>query len=154
MSIMRTYSVWHWVENTDVSYSLAAFGLWSDAECAIGIIVGCLPVMPKFLQHIGPKISARWSKPTNILGYSPRSSTRTSKTDTLAKIKSPFAKYRAGLGTRESIDDPYSQLHGEYYTLNGFEASQLPANMPRTLTKSPVLDATMRDDLEVGHLGS
>ncbi len=33
-------------------------GLWADAELSIGIVISCLPVIPRFFQHIGPKLSS------------------------------------------------------------------------------------------------
>ena len=33
-------------------------GLWSAAEFSTGIIISCLPVIPRFFQHIGPKLSS------------------------------------------------------------------------------------------------
>ena len=31
-------------------------GIWAWAEMAVGIIVSCLPIMPKFFQHFNPKV--------------------------------------------------------------------------------------------------
>ena len=37
---------------------MVQMGLWTYAELATGVIVSCLPVIPKFFQHVGPRISA------------------------------------------------------------------------------------------------
>ncbi len=37
---------------------MVQMGLWTYAELATGVVVSCLPVIPKFFQHIGPRISA------------------------------------------------------------------------------------------------
>ncbi len=37
---------------------MAQMGFWSYAELATGVIISCLPVIPKFFQHVGPRISA------------------------------------------------------------------------------------------------
>lgn len=31
-------------------------GLWTWAELTTGILVSCLPVVPRFFQHVGPKL--------------------------------------------------------------------------------------------------
>ncbi|MCJ1471167.1 hypothetical protein MMC07_009815, partial [Pseudocyphellaria aurata] len=43
----------------DVTYDLVPLLLLSDAEVAIGIICGCMPVTPRFLRHFFPIIKAR-----------------------------------------------------------------------------------------------
>ena len=53
---MRTYYSYQVPKSFDKSYNLELMGLWGWAELAIGIIVGCLPVTPKFFQHVGPKV--------------------------------------------------------------------------------------------------
>lgn len=151
MSIMRTYYTWQIARSPDKSYFFAAFGLWSDAEFAVGIIIGCFPVMPKFFQHVGPKVSEVFSfrsRSTSTSGNDPRNRSKTLNTDVVAKTINPFAKYRTGSSTFEFSNDPYAQLHGEYYTLDGLERPQSQA----TLVAGPGV-ATRRDDLEYGHPG-
>ena len=41
----------------DVSYNLALMGFWTFAELSAGIVCACLPVLPKFFQTIGPKVT-------------------------------------------------------------------------------------------------
>ncbi|MCJ1396234.1 hypothetical protein MMC18_009123 [Xylographa bjoerkii] len=45
-------------------------GLWSIAEIAVGIIVGCLPVLPRFFRHFVPKRSPPLSDSETLLNSS------------------------------------------------------------------------------------
>ena len=58
MSIMRTYYTFRIVQSPDVSYNTIVLGMWISAEVAAGMLVYCLPIMPKFFQHYGSKIYA------------------------------------------------------------------------------------------------
>ena len=57
-STLRTYYTWKIVTSPDVTYHMVQMGLWTYAELATGVIVSCLPVIPKFFQHVGPRILA------------------------------------------------------------------------------------------------
>ena len=155
MSIKRSYHVWQTYESSDKSYRLAGFNLWSDAEFAIGIIIGCFPVMPRFVQHVGPKVSEALSfrsKSTHNTGHDPRNRSKTSKTAAAGKSKNPFAKYRVGSGICESYNDAYAQPHGEYYTLDELETSRAQTETTSPPSQAPgMVAATRRDDSEYGH---
>lgn len=147
-SIMRTYSAWRFVESPDISYELGRFGLWSTAELAVGIITGCLPTMPKFVQHVGLKLHGAFS----TTGSTPASdSSKTFASTTLTRIKTPFGKHSTGLGTSDADTSPYaSQPHGKYCMLDELGASQHQENrdpIPRPSGGA----ATRRDYLEYEH---
>lgn len=156
MSIMRTYFIWQLAESSDKSYMLAAFGLWSDAELSAGLFIGCCPVMPRFFQHVRPKISEAFSfspKSVSNLSHHPKGRSNTPTMNSRA-LKKPSPRYRFEVVFTESETDPYTQLHAEYYTLDESEASQrqaisasAPAQVPDAGT------ATRRGDLEYGHQG-
>lgn len=55
---MRTYYTWELALSPDVTHNLALMGLWTYAEIAIGIIISCTPIFPRFYQEFGPKIYA------------------------------------------------------------------------------------------------
>ncbi|KAI9794021.1 MAG: hypothetical protein M1816_006646 [Peltula sp. TS41687] len=57
-SIVRLYLSVEFLHDPDVMYNLGPLGLWTFAEIAIGILVGCLPVLPRFVQHIGSQIKS------------------------------------------------------------------------------------------------
>ena len=150
-SIMRTYSTWRFVESPDKNYELGRFGLWSTAELPVAIITGCLPVLPRFVQHVGPKLHSVFSTtPSTPV----TSSTKTFSSTALTKIKTPFGKHSTGLSTPDADIYPYaSQPHGEYRMLDEFGAAQRQAGRD-PIPASGRGAAARRDDLEYGHQGS
>ena len=157
-SILRTYYTWRTVESPDTSWELVPMGYWTWAELATGIIVGCLPTLPKFFQHIGSKIYGSVSGSGPGRGSRPgidTPGTDTSKKSVLAKIKRPFAKYGVGPNVSELWNDPYgprTQLHDEYLTLDGFDPSLPKATIFSATAENPGPGAaTAREDLEYGH---
>lgn len=152
---MRTYYTWQLSYSPDKSYLMAVCGLWTDAELSVGIIVGCFPVMPKFFQHVRPKVYEAfsfWSKSTDTLCQDPKGRSKTSRADGLTQIKNPFAKYKIGLSVLKACDDPYAQLHGDYHTLDVSGASQREAATAFDPIQIPNAGiATRREDLEHGH---
>ena len=155
MSIVRTYYSWQLAASPDKSYLLAVCGLWSSAELSVGVLIGCFPIMPKFFQHIGPKISEALPfrpKAVKENGGNPGHRSMTPEIHILTKNKNPFAKYNVGSSVVESCNDPYTQLHGDHHTWNRSEACQ-----PQAATElAPILVpgaevATRRGDLEYGH---
>ncbi|ERF70422.1 hypothetical protein EPUS_04700 [Endocarpon pusillum Z07020] len=54
-SIMRTYYTWKVLKSPDVSYNVIIMGYWTIAEITTGIVVSCLPVMPKLFHHYTSK---------------------------------------------------------------------------------------------------
>ena len=149
-SIMRTYYTWQFVDSSDKSHEFGRFGLWSAAELAVGIITGCLPVMPKFIQHIGSKFHTMFSTqsmPASNSGHDPRS--RPFNFTTFTSIKSPFINRSTGLSTSDADTHPYAQPHGEYCMLDEFGASQHQKGC--NLIPTPGGGATTKqDDLEYG----
>ena len=158
MSIVRTYYTWQLAVSPDRSYLLAAHGLCSDAELSVGVLIGCFPIMPKFFQHIGPKLSEALSfrsKTTSNNGDNLGHRSMTTETHTLAKIGNPVTKLQVRSGVVESCNDPYAQVHGERYAWNGSEASQLQAVTELIPIQVPVAKvATRRGDLEFGQQDS
>ena len=158
MSIVRTYYSWQLATSPDKSYLLAVCGLCSDAELSVGVLIGCFPTMPKFFQHIGPKISEILSYRSKAVSENGDNSGHRSmipETHALTKIKNPFAKYKVGLSVFESCNDPYAQLHGEHHTWNGSEASQPQAATELAPVQEPGANvATRRGDLEYDHQSS
>ena len=113
-SVVRTYYSYQVPKSSDKSYNLELMGLWGWAELAIGIIVGCLPVAPKFFQHVGPKVFNVFTFVTKSDVQSDMSPTYDSKTTdeipktySVTKFQRPFARYNVGSNTSESFTDPY-----------------------------------------------
>ena len=117
------------------------------AELAVGIITGCLPVMPKFVQHVGPKLHSAFSTARS----SPATdSDKMFASTILTKIKNPAGKHGTRLGPSDADTLSYaSRPHGEYCMLDEFGASQDRENRDTMLTATGGA-ATRRDDLEYG----
>ena len=155
-SIIRAYYTWVVARDTDFSYSLVVISFCASAELAIGIIVGSLPVMPKFFQHASVKFSKALSFASKSAIDSGQNSEDTSnppKAHAMASIKRAFAKYKAGSDVTGSWGDlhyPRAEHHGEYLTLTEFDASSLQATdslQPRSLDGGT---ARKGEDLEYG----
>ena len=152
-SILRTYVTWRFVESADKSYWFGWLGLWSTAELAVGIVTGCLPVTPKFVQHVRPILHSAFS---TLWSTSTSDAIKTLTSTTLAKIKAPFvSKYGIEPGIASGADPtpPYApQPHGEYYMLDELATSQdQKDNRAAIPTPSGGGAATRRDDLEYGY---
>ena len=127
-------------------------GYWTWTELSVGIVVGCLPTMPKFFQHIGPKIRHR------VLGTAPENAS-SAEVDTpeghgLASFQRPFAKYGVGLSVSDSRDESYStckQPRSEYVVLDEVDASPRKGSSASEETGyQGKAIATVREDLEYG----
>lgn len=154
---MRTYYSFQVSKSSDKTYNLALMGLWGWAELTIGIIVGCLPVMPKLIHHIRANTS-RISSSTSRDGVSvaPGLINRNEppKANAFTKIHRPFANH-VGSNILESSSDTYyspqARLHGEYLTSDRSDSLSLNAITTHEPTHPPsVVIATRRDDLEYG----
>ncbi len=149
-AIIRTYWAWRIVDSSDKSYMFVPFGLWSEAELSAGVIVGCLPVMPKFFQHAGLKVHTVFSSQFKSGGRSVKS-----KIGGLTKIKGFLIKHSTELSTYKSDGHQGPQLHGEYLTPDQSTASQPRTQTAYATIQAPrVWTATRRDDLECGHQSS
>ena len=131
--------------------SAGPFGLWSMAELTVGVITGCLPVMPRFFKHVGSKVLYTFSppsEPSSSSGHDLRS--KIFKSTPLAKIKPAFVRHSAGLTTSDSDIYPYARHPGEYYPLSEVEAPQHQADRD-PFPQSGIGVATRRNDLEYEH---
>lgn len=72
-SILRTYYTFRIAQGPDVTFNIVVMGLGATAELSIGVVVSCLPVLPRFVRHFGPKITRSFSfHSTSTLGTSRR----------------------------------------------------------------------------------
>lgn len=156
-SILRTYYTWKIVQSPDISYNIMPFGLWSAAELATGIIISCLPVIPKFFQHIGPKVSSVIAFKFKSRNYSgiERASAKTSDQARAEKLKLPDFKHTfTSIFSDTKKDNDHGMYgqetlpEGEYVTLH--EETAIPRHdATRELIQMPAAKlATTRDDLE------
>ena len=150
-SIIRTYYTWQMFESYDLSWGLGPMGLCAWAEVSIGIMAGCLPSLPRFLKHVGPKIyrcicGTGSGRGSNAVPHPPRS-------DTVDRVKTPFAKYGFGTSVSDPLDDlsiPSPQPHNVYLILGGVDASPLREMNLSATVGQPGGTATARDALEYG----
>ena len=159
-SIVRTYYTWVVHRGADESYSLGFLNICGAAELATGIIVGCLPIMPKFLQHVSIKVAEAFSfasrptiKSSQEIGQESKAQSNTPKANALTSIKRSFAKYKAGADVTESWSDlyhPRAENSDDYLTLTEFDGPSLPMTEPLQPWSRGGGIATRREDLERG----
>lgn len=155
-SIVRTYYSFQLPKSSDKNYNLQLMSLWAWAELAIGIIVGCLPVMPRFFQHIGPKVYKTLSfgsKNEISPAHGLKVIHKTANANAFTKIQRPFATYvRPSVsGSLTGTYSPQTQLHDDYLTLDGLESSLPHVFIAHETVQPPgVIIATRQDDLEYG----
>lgn len=142
-------------------------GLWTYAELSTGTCISCLPVIPKFFQHIGPKLSSALTTlkirstlkdPAHNRSASAAKS-QSSQRAQAEKLKLPSFKNTFtssfSSGAEEKDDhELYNQQSlpkREYALLHEESAVPMCYDTPREMGQMrPVKLATMRDDLEKG----
>lgn len=155
-SIMRTYYTWRVVQSPDITYNLCIMGMWSYAEISIGIIVSCLPVLPKFFNNFGPTIYGSlplktW--PVILLRRRMRSTGATDKAGTSSGFRRPFTKCNGDNNTSETWknSNPSSELKGAYTKLDKYDTQPPKSAGRQSITATPINGpATRRDNLESG----
>lgn len=159
-SILRTYYTWKIVQSPDISYDMVPMGMWTYAELSTGIVISCLPVIPKFFQHIGPKLSSVFtlrSKYTKDSGIEAASTTPSDKVRAeklkLPSFKLTFASMvsRVEKDNDHELDSQQSLPKGEYVKLH--EDAAFPRrDTNRGLNPMPAARlATAQEDLESGY---
>ena len=162
-SVLRTYYTFQVSKSSDKSYNLELMALWAWAELAIGIIVGCLPVTPKFFQQVGPKVSnllAFVTKPDvrsdTSHAYGPETTDGIPKTYSSPNFQRPFARYNVESNITESFTGPYyppTQLDRDHLHLaaDEIDSTRSKFTIGREPTQSlDVLAASRPGDLESG----
>ena len=130
-------------------------GLWTDAELASGFIISCLPVIPKFFQHIWPKVSRTLSVMSTYWKDSGIASAPVVPAEEIqgnSKLKLPNIKNTlASVFSHTETEDNQTQLEGEYAILS--EEIGVPRrDAVRELSQMPAARlGTTRDDLEKGY---
>ena len=145
---------------------MAPMGMWTYAELSTGIVISCLPVIPKFFQHFGPKISSAFtlhskSSKRSGNGSAPtfaviKSSSDVKQTEKLKlpNFKHTFASVVASNAEGNNVDcELYEQLPvpKKKYLLLHEEKAMPGRNATVELSQMPRAKlATTRDDLERG----
>ncbi len=125
-SIMRVVSTVLLVRDKDLTFRLEELGLWSSGEIASGIIAGCMPIVPQFVRHVGPKIAStvnvtsrmRKSSSNGVrkAGPSPRSSRLSLKglrgsADAFVELESQGQRFQRDWPSSEYGKDDIEKVH-------------------------------------------
>lgn len=120
ISIVRSYLTFKIVKSHDVSYNLIMMGFWTYAEIAIGIIISCLPVLPRLFQTFGPRIYSAFSFRSKTSGVT-QSETQASKF-----VHTPVKRMGGKNGPGGFVDlyELRTEVSGEYSPLHEHEPKQ------------------------------
>ena len=139
---------------------MVQMGMWTYAELSTGIVISCLPVIPKFFQHVGPKVHSALtlrSKPTQNSDSKSASATPSEKVRA-EKLKLPSFKHTFASVVSKTEKDNDHELYsqetlpkGEYVQLHEEVATPSRDATRELIQTSPTKLATTRDDLERGH---
>ena len=157
-SILRTYYIWETIKSPDYSYNLFSVGVWSNAEIAIGIIVSCLPVFPKFFRHIGPKIHATFTIESlsgtlyrHKMWYTGNNTDKTHSSFGNGRPSFKRSGHKSIQRTWNGSNHSKAELKGQFIALDESEMLQPKfsalGGFTPTLANGP---ATIRGDLEYG----
>lgn len=143
-SILRTYYTWRIVTSPDVTYHMVQMGLWTYAELATGVIISCLPVIPKFFQYIGPRIASTISNQASLSRthkqqLSPRAAPA-HKGGACGSVL-PFWTKHSGSGRSETLGVASSHrahLTKEDYIAEGVDITRSQDNAPHELGELPL----------------
>ena len=148
-SVLRTYYTWRAIESHDINWQLLPMGLWTWAEISIGIIVGCLPTLPKFVQHIGTRYHLKFSG--SGTGRAPSVVALPPKANVFARVRRPFGKYGVGQSITDLWNDPDvppSQHREEYLVLDEFDATPRAKALDKSTGRPGKDVVTAIEDLE------
>lgn len=165
-SVLRTYYTWKTVQSPDKSYNIVPMGLWVCAELSAGICISCLPVTPKLLKHIGPKLSSalttlksRSTKASADSGSVSPAKLKSSQRAEGEKLKHPgfnltlTSLFSSGAKKEDDHElyDQQSVPKREYALLHEESEISMRDDTPGELSQVPPVNlSTMRDDLERG----
>ncbi|KAI9842653.1 MAG: hypothetical protein M1837_007020 [Sclerophora amabilis] len=128
-SITRLVYTYRLVQSKDVTYNTIVMGFWTLAEVAIGILCGCLPVLPKFFQVLGPKVHTALSST-----FRTRESSSMPSNLKVSRILNSATKRSGASDSPDPYNDPYHsrrELKSEYSPLDTPEMARTEA--PRNI---------------------
>ena len=121
---------------------MVIMGFWTYAEMTIGLVVSCLPVMPRFFHHIGPKFSKVCS--FRLM----RSRDITKKGTFIGRFcPHPFK------GPNDTVKGLIAQAKREVTNSLQYRCNMILPQIPVLSRWSAILDSdigTRREDLELG----
>ena len=127
-SIARVFYTWKFANDADVSYNAGVMSLWAEAEMVIGIVVSCMPVLPRFFQAIAPNlhaVSALGARARTAVDHRPASS-GASDTTPISMYDRPFFRPHGVDSSSKSwndVYDPQTELRREYISLKEFDSA-------------------------------
>ena len=156
-SVLRTYYTWKIVTSPDITYHMVQMGLWTYAELATGVIVSCLPVIPKFFQYMGPRITAKIFNQAKLSGdYKRQLNPRADSTkEAVCGFVLPFWRKSSRLDRSETLSIASSHrayLHRGDYISEEFEIARSENNTSHDLSDLPLeRPAKTRNNLGGSH---
>lgn len=119
-SVARVLNTWKFTSSSDISYNITGLGLWIWAELATGIVISCVPVLPKFIQHLAFKLPGLPTLGWNSRASFDHKSGSSGITRTIvitSEYEHPFGQTGGVDGTLVALNDacyPRAQLRREY----------------------------------------
>ena len=124
-------------------------GIWAWAEMAVGIIVSCLPIMPKFFQHFSPKVRRLLSL---SIGTAERGGA-TGESYSGHKHHNPFSRGSGRTRIPDVADESFDMALGDKE--QGATVKEYSIISPADTVFTPEgRTATKREDLETGRGGN
>lgn len=151
---MRVYTTWTLVQSSDVSYNAVVMGLWTIAGIYMGIIVSCLPVLPRFFRVFGPRVYKNFpfiSKMGSRIESEPGRMGLTNERVVSSKFKQHSGKQSAGVSISEEWGIPYSQRignEGKYHSLGELDPASLAKGITRKTSPAPA-DGTSDTNIDL-----
>ena len=145
-SILRTYYTSKIDSQTDASYNIVILGLWTLAEVATGVIVSCIPVLPRFFQDIGPKMFRVFS-----IGTKPSSNPGSENVQIMRRSSSPFPTSPDSIPTSaRDMRIQKAQVNSNFTELEEYNTVISPVNATHQTFPRPIRP---HRDLESGGYG-
>ena len=158
-SIVRTVYTFRVLDSPDVSYNTIIMGLWTWVEITIGILVSCMPTMPKFLHYLNITLRSTFSSIGSWVS-TPRPISASTNSETITGISARFRKFFGRqIGSRgfsKASSDSQSSpgnSKGRYLTLGMMSQFSVPPfedcvnHGHQSMGQGP---ATKRQDIEAG----
>ena len=149
-SILRTYYTFKIVQSSDTSYNIIVMGLWTWAEITSGILVSCLPIMPKFFQHMTPKLKGTFASISRF-GFKSGSADTGAGTTGSTSLRKSFNRHKNPRSSSDVLNDPHgheARPKGDYITLTENDAENKSHH--ERLSGLREMPAPKRQDLESG----
>ena len=157
-SIMRTYYTLKFAQSPDISHNISIMGFWTWAEVAIGILICCLPIMPKFFHHFHSRFSESLTpilrRTFNSNPDSKSAGVQDHNAGVLNLFKRPLFEHYDGDSISHVLGNSHGPRNGRFVTLGSlgsFNVTTLKGDGGLGQFPSPGEGpATKRQDLEAG----